>query len=792
MKVSERWLREWVNPELNRDELCEALTMAGLEVEETVPVAERFSGVCVAEVMRVEKHPDADRLHVCEVNVGHTETLTIVCGAKNVAAGMKTAAALNGAVLANKMKIKPGKLRGVLSNGMLCSAVELGLAEEGDGLIVFPKDAPVGQDVWDYLHLTDHVIDISITPNRGDCLGVRGLAQDISAITQAKLSFPDVPEQEATIPDTLSIALHEKEACPRYVGRVIRGVTADARTPVWLEERLRRAGVRAISPIVDVMNYVMLEWGQPMHAFDLQKIHGDIQVRFAKKGESLELLNGQTVHPDADTLVIADNEKPLAIAGVMGGMESAVTLLTNAIFLESAFFQPVSISRTTRETRLNSESSYRFERGVDPDLQVLAIERATQLILDIAGGKPGPLTEVAAEKYLPRSKNILLRALRIQKILGMSLDDADVEAILRRLDFSTEKNPEGWRVSVPARRFDITTEIDLIEEVIRIHGYNRVPLSSSVSGMQIQAQPEKKIDLSVMRHTLCNMGYQEVVTYSFVDKKIQALLDPSHSPIELLNPITADMSVMRTSLWPGLINTLQYNQNRQQDRVRIFETGLRFVVDNGLLLQQTMLGGLIAGTVFPKQWGVTTREADFFDLKGDLERLFRLTFDTARFEYRPGQHPALHPGQTADIYRGGAYLGTMGALHPGLLRALDITGNVFLFEILTEQLENANPMFFKEISKFPDIRRDIAILVNQAVPVGPIQDTIAYEAGELLQAINIFDIYQGKGIREGYKSIALSLTLQHASRTLVDEEVAALMERIIVALKEQFAAELRG
>jgi len=727
------------------------------------------------------------------VNTG-TESLTIVCGANNVRVGMKTAAALDGAVLAHKLKIKSSKLRGVLSHGMLCSPVELGLAEESDGLIVFPADAPVGKNVWDYLDLTDHILDVSVTPNRGDCLSISGLAQDVSAITRTIARIPDVLKTDATISDTLPVTLHAKEECPRYVGRIIRDVTADARTPVWMEERLRRAGVRCISPIVDVMNYVMLELGQPMHAFDLAKIAGSIQVRMAKTDEPLELLDGQTVSLDCHTLVIADDKKPLAIAGVMGGMESAVTLLTKDIFLESAFFQSVCISRTTRHYKLNSESSYRFERGVDPDLQGRAIERATQLILDIAGGEPGPVVnEVATLKYFhPLKKEISLRAARIKKILGLSLTDHEIENILQLLGFVIHKNPEGWRVTVPARRFDITAEIDLIEEVIRIYGYDRIPRSSSVSGMQMNACSEKKIDLSVIRHTLCDLGYQEIVAYSFIDKKIQTLFDPAITPKELLNPITAEMSVMRTSLWPGLVNTLQYNRNRQQNRVRIFETGLRFIVNNGLLEQQNVISGLVYGNVYPEQWGVSRREVDYFDLKGDLEGLFKLTFDMANFEYRSSDHPALHPGQSADLYRGGDYLGTLGVLHPAIAEELDIVGNVVLFELLTDRLEMANSLSSKEISKFPEIRRDIAILVNQAVPARQIQDTIAHEAGELLQAIHIFDVYQGKGIREGYKSVALSLTLQHLSRTLVDEEVAALIERIIVALREKFAAELRG
>lgn len=792
MRLSELWLRDWVNPELSREDLCENLTMAGLEVEEVSPVAEKFSGVVVANVLRIEKHPEADRLQVCEVDTGGPEPLTIVCGANNVKVGMKTAAALEGAILANNLKIKSSKLRGVLSHGMLCSAKELGLTEEGEGLIVLPADAPVGKAVWDYLDLTDHIIDVSITPNRGDCLSILGLAQDVSAITRTKARIPTISMIEAKITDTLPVMIHAAEECPHYVGRVIRQVTADATTPVWMQERLRRAGVRCISPVVDVMNYVMLELGQPMHAFDLAKINGGIDIRLAKKDEALELLDGQILHLNSETLVIADNKKPLAIAGVMGGMESAVTLLTKDIFLESAFFQPVCISKCSRHYKLNSESSYRFERGVDPDLQVRAIERATQLILEIAGGQPGPVIDTVKEKYLPHKKEINLRAARIQKILGLSINNDEIEKILQSLGFIVAKQADGWKVIVPARRFDITTEIDLIEEVIRIYGYNKVPERLSISGMQTAPRSEKKLHLSLIREVLCHMGYQEIVAYSFIDKKMQQLFDPAITPKELLNPITAEMSVMRTSLWPGLMTTLLYNQNRQQNRVRIFESGLRFIIKNGSLEQQNVLSGLVCGSVFPEQWGIPTKNADFFDVKGDIENILKLTFDRNSFEFKVGQHSALHPKQTADIYRNGDYLGTIGVLHPAIAQKLGITDKIVLFEVLLDSLETAKLPHFKETSKFPEIRRDMAILVDQTVPASLIQDTISDVAGELLQDVHVFDVYQGKGVTEGHKSVALSLTLQHSSRTLVDEEVAALVERIIVTLKEKFAAELRG
>src|SRR5579883_435510 len=792
MKVSEMWLREWVNPELTRDQLCALLTMSGLEVEEVAPVAEHFTGVVVGKVLKIEKHPEADRLQVCEVDVGQAKPLQIVCGAKNVKVNMKVAAALDGAVLANKTKIKTSELRGVTSQGMLCSAVELGLSEQGEGLLQLPHEAKLGENIWEYLKLTDFVMDVSITPNRGDCLSIKGLAQEISALVECPLHVPNIPSIKPAIQDTLKVTIHAEEACPRYVGRIIRDVQADTITPMWMQERLRRAGIRCISPVVDVMNYVMLELGQPMHAFDLQKIHQTIDVRHAKKDETLALLDGQTVTLAVNTLIIADKTSPLAIAGVMGGLDSGVTLLTKDIFLESAYFKPAAVTQSARKYNLTSESSYRFERGIDPLLQALAIERATELLLEITGGKPGPLIEAVTTKKLPKATQIELRTDRIAKILGITIPEKTIEKFLQRLTFAFNKNSNGWTVTIPPRRSDIVLEVDLIEEIARLYGYNNIPLHQTRSKLDVHPAPENHLPTNRIRQLFCDLGFNEAITYSFVDKKIQNLFDPELTPKPLLNPITADMSVMRTSLWPGLVNTLLYNQNRQQPRVRLFETGLRFLVTGKELLQQRMLSGLIAGNAFPEQWGIKNREIDFFDLKGELENVFKLTFLSNQYTFKPGVHPALHPGQTAEIYRGDAYVGVMGALHPKIRQKLDISGQVMLFELVLDELEMARLPRQLEVSKFPEIRRDIAILVDATVPAGQIQDTIKEVAGELLQDIVVFDVYQGKGIAEHRKSIALALTLQHVSRTLRDEEVADLMERVIVALKTKFAAELRG
>lgn len=792
MKFSELWLREWVNPALTREQLGSQLTMSGLEVEEIAPVSEEFSGIVVGKVISVEKHPEADRLKVCTVDVGQDKLLTIVCGAKNVKPDMKVPAALDGAILPNKTKIKLTELRGVQSHGMLCSAVELGLSEHGEGLLQLPHNALVGENVWEYLNLADYVIDLSITPNRGDCLSIMGIAKEISAITQTQLHTPNFQSVKAEVKDTLPVKIEAPYDCPHYVGRVISGVKADATTPMWMQERLRRGGIRSISPIVDVMNYVMLELGQPMHAFDLQQISNEIVVRLAKSNEELKLLDGQTAKLAEDTLIIADDSKPLAIAGVMGGLDSGVTLLTQDIFLESAFFQPQTVARTVRRYGLGSESSYRFERSIDPTIQMLAIERATELLLEIVGGQPGPVIDVMHTEKLPQPATIGLRKARVSKLLGLTVPDKDIENILQRLGLTVEKTSEGWQVTAPARRSDLKIEEDLIEEIIRLYGCDKLPLRHTVSDLLIHRRPENKLSLTTIRHAFRDFGYNEVVSYSFIDKKTQALFDPDLQPKELLNPITAEMEVMRTNLWPGLIKTLMYNQNRQQSRVRIFEVGLRFILKNNSLLQENVISGLISGTAFPEQWGIPSRPIDFFDLKGDLQNVIKLTHSQNEFNFKSGHHPALHPGQTAFIYRNDKLIGLMGALHPSIAQSLDMTEKVFLFELLAEGLEPARVPRSKEISKFPENRRDLAILVDRTIPAQAIQDTIKDVAGELLRDVCVFDVYQGKGITPDHKSVALALTIQHATRTLRDEEVADLIERVIVALKDKFAAELRG
>jgi phenylalanyl-tRNA synthetase beta chain len=792
MKCSESWLREWVNPNLSRDKLCSMLTMAGLEVEDVSPVAEDFSGVMIGQVIKVEKHPDSDRLHVCDVNVGLSGLLKIVCGAENVRAGLKVPVAMINAILPGKTVITPVTIRGVASQGMLCSARELGLAEESTGLLELPADAPLGQDFKSYMSLDDYVIDISITPNRGDCLSIKGIAREIAALTTSSLLQEGVvPEVESVFNVIHTVSVQSNAGCPRYVGRVVRNVKADASTPVWMRERLRRSGIRSISPIVDVTNYVMLELGQPMHAFDLNTIGSEIVVRQSLSGEKITLLDGSEKKLDSETLVIADHEKPLAIAGVMGGMDSSVTLLTKDIFLESAFFSPTVVARQRQYYGLNSESAYRFERGVDPTIQRAAMERATQLILEISGGEPGPVVEVVNESSLPKEKVITITSGKIAQVLGVSIPDGEIEAIFKALKFTYKRDNQRWVVIPPPYRFDLALPEDLIEEIARLYGYDKIPTHQLKGGLQVAHASQGARDLQPLRQLLSDLSYHEIISYSFIDKKLQKLIDPQEEPCELVNPITADMTVMRTSIWPGLINTLLYNKSRQQHRIRLFEMGTCFTRHQKQLLQKPRLGGLITGLVCQEQWGLPAREADFFDIKGDAEKILRSFIIDKKLMFEPETHPALHPGQTAGIYADKQKLGVLGALHPMVLQELDISAKVFVFDIDLHQLYSDGLHRFNEISKFPEIRRDIAILVNQAIPAREIQDTIKVIAGDWLKDVFIFDVYQGKGIAPGLKSIALALTLQHPTRTLVDDEVAALMERVITTLKGKLGAELR-
>ena len=791
MKFSEQWLRGWVNPQVGRDELVARLSMAGLEVDSVTPAAGVFSGVVVGEVLSTEQHPDADKLRVCQVSNG-AETFQVVCGAPNVRPGLKIPFAMIGAELPGDFKIKKAKLRGVESNGMLCSQAELQVGEGNDGLMELPGDAPVGEDIRVYLELEDASIEVDLTPNRGDCLSLAGLAREVGALYAAPVSRPAVAVVPAVHDDVRPVEVLAPAACPRYLGRVIRNVDLSRPTPLWMVERLRRADVRSIDAAVDITNYVMLELGQPLHAFDLAEINGGIRVRMAEEGEKLVLLDGQEVTLRSDTLVIADHTRALAIAGVMGGEHSGVTDKTRDIFLESAFFDQIAVAGKARSYGLHTDASHRYERGVDWKLAREAMERATGLLLEITGGEAGPIVETVSEQYLPSIAPITLRAARISQMLGMEMDAAEVERLLSALGLTITAEGAGqWRVEVPSHRFDISLEVDLIEELARLYGYNRLPVRYPQARLAPQAKAEARSDLPELRRLLVARGYQEAITYSFIDPKQFELFSPGVEPLLLANPISNDMAAMRASLWPGLVKSLQHNLNRQQDRVRLFESGLRFVGQLEGLKQEPMLAGVVCGSRLPEGWAQGRDVVDFFDVKADVEAVLGFAGALDAFTFVPGKHPALHPGQTARIERDGREVGYVGAIHPELSKNLGLDRPVFVFELVLAEVAAGKMPKFHELSRFPEVRRDLALLADRDVAASAVLDVIRENAGEWLTDLRLFDVYQGKGIDPHRKSLAVGLTWQHPSRTLNDDEVNAATQNILTSLEQRLNATLR-
>ena len=761
--------------------------MAGLEVDGTEPAAGAFTDVVVARVESVEKHPDADKLSVCQVTDG-SETLQIVCGAANVRAGLSVAFARVGAELPGDFRIKPAKLRGVASAGMLCSEKELGLAEQSDGIMELAADAPVGTALRDYLKLDDTIIDIDLTPNRGDCLSVAGIARELGTLNRCDVTEELHEPYRQTIKDTFEVNIEAPEACSHYAGRVFTGVDVTAPTPLWMVERLRRSGIRSLGAVVDVTNYVMLELGQPMHAFDLEQLDGRINVRYAQEAEKITLLDGKEIELDTATLVIADNTRPLALAGIMGGENSGVTDQTRSIFLESAYFAQETIAGKARAYGLHTDSSHRFERGVDPQLQVHAIDRATELILDICGGEVGPVTEATTASY-PRDRNpIDLREERIGRVLGVSLDRDEVRDILERLGMEVKSFQDHWMVKPPSFRFDIQIEADLLEELVRIHGYNNIPRTRPHYQAGMRDMPENRQPLTQLRRTLVDRGYFEAITYSFVDPAWQAALDPDNAAVRLANPLSSEMSVMRTTIWPGLLQAVRYNLNRQQNRVRLFETGQVFLPGDDALEQVERISGAVCGAINSEQWGEGSRAVDFYDLKSDVDALFGAE---AAIEYRAETHPALHPGQSAAIYRDDRAIGWIGALHPRVSSQLDLGQAVYVFELDLEAVRQSHLPAFRPLSRFPEVRRDLAILIDDKVSVQSIEACIRQASSEMLQEVRIFDIYTGKGVDQGLKSVAFGLILQEFSRTLTDQDIDSEIESIVDALNQNFAATLR-
>lgn len=794
MKFSESWLREWVKPAINSEELAHQITMAGLEVDEVAPVAGEFTGVKVGKVVECGQHPDADKLRVTKIDIGEEELLDIVCGASNCRLGLTVAVATVGAVLPGNFKIKKAKLRGVPSHGMLCSFSELGIDVESDGILELPEGSTLGMDVRELLELNDVAIDVDLTANRADCFSIRGLAREVGVLNRADVTEPTIEAVATSIEDTVSIDVKATEACPRYLGRVIKNVNAKAETPIWMQEKLRRCGIRSIDAIVDITNYVMLEQGQPMHAFDLAKIEGGIVVRMAEQDEKLTLLDGNEAKLNSNTLVIADQNKALAIAGIFGGKESGVTTETTDIMLECAFFAPDHIRGRARAYGLHTDSSLRFERGVDSTLQATAMERATQLLVELCGGEVAPISAAESDADLPTANTVELRRSKLDGLLGHHIPSTDVVEILTRLGCSIESTDTGWIAASPSWRFDIAIEQDLIEEVGRIYGYNNIPNQAPVAALNMNDHKEANQPLKRVRDLLVDRGYHEAITYSFVEPEQQKLIVPEIEPLILPFPISADMSAMRLSLWTGLINTVVHNQKRQQPRVRLFESGLRFIpeesAENGMR-QEMMLAGIIAGTRGEEHWDIATNTVDFFDLKGDLEAVLELTANELAYEFKAAQHPALHPGQTAAIVVGGKEVGFIGTVHPELERKFGLNGRTIMFEIEWDAINTRVIPEAAAVSKFPANRRDIAIVADEAIASGDIVAECLASGGELLTSAKLFDVYRGQGVEDGKKSLAIALTLQSVERTLEEADITSAVDAIVAAIGEKFSATLR-
>ncbi len=789
MKMSESWLREWVNPDKTTQELVDQVTMAGLEVDAVESVAGEFSGVVVGEIVSAEQHPDADKLRVCVVAGAPDGEKQVVCGAPNARPGIKIPFALVGAKLPGNFKIKKAKLRGVESFGMLCAQTELEVGDDDSGLWELPVDAPTGEDLRDYLSLDDEIIELDLTPNRSDCLGLKGLAREVGVLNKVDVNPPEINRIPPKVDDTKVVNLAAEGACSRYVGRVIKNVDITRPSPLWLQEKLRRSGLRSIDPVVDITNFILLEQGQPMHAFDLDKLSGDICVRLATSGESINLLDGQDIKLNDDTLVICDDSGAIAIAGIMGGSSTAVGEQTCNLFLESAFFNPLAIAGRARSYGLHTDSSHRFERGVDYACAEAALERATSLLVSIVGGEPGP-TVVVDNEHLPTARTVNLFEKRIESGLGFAIDSKEVEDILSRLGFTLEaKIDGGWTYTVPSYRFDVSIEEDLLEELARIYGYNRLPIAPVELSTVLPRKTETSISVASIEKQLLGRAYHEVITYSFIDPKLQALFAPNREALPLMNPISADMSVMRTSLVPGLVATLQHNLNHQKTRVRIFEKGLCFLPTGEELIQKRKLAGLIYGPRAEVAWNTDNKNVDFYDLKGDLESILSLSDIDLRFE--AGEVDAMHPGQTAVLMAAGQAIGFIGALHPKVIQTLDIRDSAFVFELNLDAILPAKVPVFTPVSKNPEVTRDLAVIVERNLTASKLETSITEQAGEYLKNLKVFDVYSGEGIDPQRKSVAFNLTFQHPSRTLNEDEVNKPMASIVKRLEDEFDARLR-
>ena len=793
MKVPYDWLAEWVALPWSAVELGTRLTLAGFELESRERAAPAFTGVVVAEIVTLAPHPQADKLRVCQVSTGTGPALQIVCGAPNARLGLRTALAQVGATLPGDLRIKVAKLRGVESRGMLASAKELGLADASSGILELSADAPLGRSLREYLELDEEVLDFNITPNRGDAMSVLGLAREVAALTQTRIRAPAGAFAPGGQGPVLPVTLEAPAACPRFAGCIVRGIDNHAATPLWMRERLRRAGVRSISPVVDVTNYVMLELGQPMHAYDLAMLTGGIRVRMAQSGEALRLLDGKDLRLEPDMLLITDEAGPIGLAGIMGGERSAVQPETRDVFLESAFFSPAAILGRARRLGLLTDASQRFERGVDPSGQARALERALSLLLPITRSSAGPIEVVSADDQLPRRPAVRLRASQLRRLLGVELPAARVGAVLEGLGMQVRSDPQGWQAIPPPHRFDLNIEADLIEEIARLVGFDAIPETDAIAPQRFRTLPAEVPDEAALLAALAQRGYQEAVTLAFVDPRLQTQLFPDTPGLQLANPISSDLAVMRVSLWPGLLRAALENQHRQQDRIRLCEHGTRFAGSGTQALEVQSLAGIACGSRLPEQWGLGPEArvpVDFYDVKADVMALLRTTGDADAFRFEPAVHPALHPGRSARVLRRGAAIGWIGELHPKLVASIDFTYPPVLFELDVAGIPTRVPRY-QEVSRFPQVRRDLAVVVDESVTLSSLTERVTLATSNLLRELRVFDVYRGPGLEQGRKSVALGLIFQDISRTLTDDDVERLMASVVADLRENLNARIR-
>lgn len=788
MRFSEKWLRTWVDPQIKTQELCDQLTSVGLEVDAVENLAGEFDGVVIGEIMEHEAHPNADRLSICKVFDG-SEKYSVVCGAPNARVGLKTAFARVGSELSGGLKIKRTKLRGIESDGMLCSAKELGISDDHEGIMELSDSLPLGSELREALDLDDVSIELDLTPNRGDCFSIRGIAREVAVRNRMLVSEPAMSEVTVATETIFPIEIRSPSACPRYLGRVIEDIDISRPAPAWMIDRLERSGLRSIDPVVDVTNYILLELGQPLHAFDLASLEDRIVVRMAMRGEQLTLLDGNSIQLDEESLVIADGEGPLAIAGVMGGKKSGVTEATTSVFLECAFFSPSAIMGTGRRYGVQTDASQRYERGVDSELQNVAMERATALLVEIVGGKAGPVLEVSDGDSLPGSTELTLRSERLAHLIGERIEDEEIFGILERLELKPRRIPEGWQISTPSHRFDISIEEDLVEEVCRIYGYNAIQTRTTLAALPLKPSRRDRVTPADLRNLMVHLGYNEAITYSFIKPEWHDLFAPDIQPAVVENPMSKDQSVMRTSLIPGLVDALVGNVVRQSTSIRLFEYGQCFNggIDN--LEQGFRVSGVLWGWKDPENWTQQAENVDFFDIKGDVERLVEVCGRSVSFG--ASTRSEFHPGQSADIFVDDDVIGTVGRLSPELQRKLDVAGEIFIFECDVEPLLLKRQRRYNEVSRYPNIRRDLALVVRETISSQSIEELIRESVGDLLVEFRLFDVYKGKGIDSIDKSLAVGLIFQDATKTLTDADVDVLVEKAVVALEHEVGARLR-